>query len=199
MNKDEEIKDGVKTFMAKNAIEWRNWLEKNHKTEKSVWLIIFKNGSSIPSIKYPEAVNEALCFGWIDSKPNKRDDLSYYQFFARRNPSSRWSGLNKRKVKELIAQGKMTDEGFKMIRIARETGTWSALDNVEKMIVPEDLQLQFDNNKEALTNWQHFPPSSKKIILEWILSAKRTTTRQKRITETVNLAAQNIRANHYRP
>ena len=92
-----ELKDGIKTYYAKSQADWRNWLEANHAAEKSVWLIIYKKESGKPSVYYSEAVDEAICFGWIDSKPNKRDDESYYQFFAKRNAKSNWSKVNKAK------------------------------------------------------------------------------------------------------
>ena len=100
-----ELKDGIKTFYAKSQKEWRKWLEKNHQSEKSIWLIIYKKESGTPSVYYTDAVDEAICFGWIDSKPNKRDDESYYQFFAKRNPKSNWSKVNKGKVAKLLEKG----------------------------------------------------------------------------------------------
>jgi uncharacterized protein YdeI (YjbR/CyaY-like superfamily) len=142
-----ELKEGVGTFHAKSRKEWRKWLEENHQSEKSVWLIICKKGSDISSVYYPEAVDEALCFGWIDSKPNKRDDESYFQFFAKRNPKSNWSKVNKEKVETLIAQNLMTSAGLKIIEIAKQNGAWTALDEVENIIIPDDLQKAFDNNK----------------------------------------------------
>lgn len=193
-----EMYNGIKTFHAKTRKEWRKWLEKNHQSEKSVWLIIYKKESDIPSVYYPEAVDEALCFGWIDSKPNKRDDNSYYQFFAKRNSKSNWSKANKQKVAKLIKQGLMQPVGFEMIEIAKQNGTWTALDEVENLLIPDDLQELFSSNKTAFENWGNFPPSSKRIILEWILNAKKPETRQKRIEETVALAEKDIRANHYR-
>jgi uncharacterized protein YdeI (YjbR/CyaY-like superfamily) len=143
-------------------------------------------------------VDEALCFGWIDSKPNKRDENSYYQFFAKRNPKSNWSKVNKEKASKLIEQGLMHNSGLEMIEIAKQNGTWTALDEVEKITIPEDLQFLFLKNKTACDNWENFPRSSKKGILEWIRNAKRPETRQKRIEETVSLAEKNIKANHYR-
>ncbi len=193
-----ETYKGVNTFHAKNRLAWRNWLAKNHESEKSVWLIIYKKDSGTPSVYYPEAVDEALCFGWIDSKPNKRDEHSYYQFFAVRNPKSNWSRLNKQKVESLIKQGLMQKAGFNMIEVAKKNGTWTALDEVENLVVPDDLRELFNKNKTAFANWDAFPPSSKRGILEWILNAKRPETRKKRIEETVNLAEKNVRANHYR-
>ncbi len=193
-----ELYKKVQTFHAKSRKEWKKWLEKNHSTEKSVWLVIYKKESEIRSVYYPEAVDEALCFGWIDSKPNKRDENSYYQFFSKRNPKSNWSRLNKEKVAKLIEQGLMQPSGFEMLEIAKQNGTWTALDEVENLIIPDDLQELFSKNNTAFENWEKFPPSSKRGILEWILNAKKLETRQKRLEETVSLAAKDIRANHYR-
>ncbi len=191
-------KDGVNTFYAEDRAAWRTWLTANHDKEKSVWLIIYRKQSQIPSVYYDEAVDEALCFGWIDSKPNKRDDESFYQFFAKRNPKSNWSKVNKEKVERLIAEGKMTEAGFGMIEIAKQTGAWTALDELENGVIPEDLQMALNANPTAKVYFEAFPRSVKRGILEWIQNAKRPETRQKRIEETVTLAMQNIRANQYR-
>ena len=193
-----EVKDGVMTHHADSRQEWRKWLEANHKTEKSVWLIIYKKGSNVPSVYYPEAVDEALCFGWVDSKPNKRDDKSYYQFFSKRSPKSNWSKINKEKVQRLIAEGKMTQSGREMIKIARENGTWDALNEVDALVIPEDLKVKLNSYPNAFTNFEAFPPSTRRGILEWILNAKKEETRSKRIEETARLAEDNIRANQYK-
>jgi len=193
-----ELKDCIKTFYAKSSKEWSKWLEKNGEKEKSVWLIIFKKGSGKTSINYKDAVEEALCYGWIDSKPNKRDDESYYQFFAKRNPKSNWSLVNKQKIEKLIKEGRMKQSGLNTIEISKKNGTWNALDEVDNSIISDDLLNELNKNKEALKNFNGFPKSSKKIILEWIANAKKEETRTKRIQETVLLAAKNIRANHYR-
>lgn len=193
-----ELKDGIKTHYAKNIQSWRKWLEYNHLLEKSVWLIIYKKDSGTPSITYSEAVDEALCFGWIDSKPNKRDNKSFYQYFSKRNPKSNWSRVNKEKIKRLQKAGKIAPAGLAMIQLAKETGTWNALDDVENLVIPQDLQNAFDNNKIAFEYYQQFPRSVKRGILEWIFNAKRATTRKKRIKETVELAEKNIRANQYK-
>lgn len=193
-----ELKDGIKTFYAKDRKAWRQWLEKNHANELSIWLIIYKKQSGTPSVYYDEAVDEALCFGWIDSKPNKRDEASYYQFFAKRNPKSKWSVVNKAKVQRLTEAGLMAPAGLAAIDIAKKSGSWTALDEVDNSIVPDDLQKLLNKNKAALKNFEAFPKSSKKIILEWIANAKKPETRQKRIEETVEKAAVNIKANHYR-
>ncbi len=191
-----ELKNGVKCYQAPSRADWRAWLSQNHESEKSVWLIIYKKESGVPSVYYPEAVDEALCFGWVDSKPNKRDDKSYYQFFAKRNPKSNWSRVNKEKVELLLKENLMAPAGLKMIELAKESGTWNALDDVENLILPSDLQAVFDQNSSAYEHWGKFPRSSKRGILEWIFNAKRKETRAKRIEETVRLASENLRANH---
>ncbi|MBE98641.1 YdeI/OmpD-associated family protein [Flavobacterium coralii] len=195
---DEQLKDSVKIFYAPTREAWRKWLETNHEKEKSVWLKIYKKESGTPSIYYPEAVDEALCFGWIDSKGNKNDENSYYQSFAKRNPKSNWSRINKEKIEKLSAEGRMAEAGHKMVEIAKENGTWNALDDVENLIVPTDMQVLLEKNKTALKNWESFPRSVKRGILEWILNAKKPETRQKRIEETISMAAENKRANQYR-
>jgi uncharacterized protein YdeI (YjbR/CyaY-like superfamily) len=193
-----ELHNNIKTHIAKSRKEWRKWLEKNSHTEKSVWLIIYHKGSDTKSVYYDEAVEEAICFGWIDSIAHKRDEESKYQFFAVRNHKSNWSKANRERAERMIAKGLMTASGQKLIDLAKKTGTWEALVDVQNSVIPEDLQIQLNKNKAALKNFLAFTPSSKRIILEWILKAKKPETRQKRIDETVRLAAENIKSNHYR-
>ncbi len=197
MKHDKTYKD-IPTFYAKSQAAWRKWLEKNHLKEKAVWLIIYKKAAEVPSVNYAEAVDEALCFGWIDSKANTKDELSYYQYFAKRNPKSKWSKVNKEKVAQFIKEGKMAPEGLAMIELAKETGTWDALNAVDELIVPDDMLKLFKKNKTAFANWNSFSRSVQRGILEWISNAKRVETRQKRIDETITLAAKNIKANQYR-
>lgn len=193
-----ELHNNIKTVHAKTRKEWRNWLMKHHQSETSVWLIIYHKSSDTKSIYYDEAVEEAICFGWIDSIAHKRDEESKYQFFAQRKPKSNWSKANRARAEKMIAAGLMTESGERLIDLAKTTGTWEALIDVQNAIIPEDLQAMLDKDKTAHKNFLAFPPSSKRIILEWILNAKRPETRQKRIAETVKLATQNIKANHYR-
>lgn len=193
-----DTKNGIKTFQAKTRNEWRKWLEKNHEKEKSCWLIIYHKKSDVKSVYYDEAVEEALCFGWIDSKPNKRDEESSFLFFSQRNPKSKWSKLNKERVARLTKEKKILPAGQRLIDEAKKSGTWNALDVIDNIVIPDDLQKLFDKNKKAYENFKAFPPSSKKIILLWIEEARRSETREKRIEESVALAAKNIRANHYR-
>ncbi|MCI5057050.1 MAG: hypothetical protein MRY83_13125, partial [Flavobacteriales bacterium] len=140
---------GTKTITASSKEEWRKWLEKNHESKDSIWLIIYKKNSGKLSVYYDEAVNEALCFGWIDSKINKKDEVSYYQYFSKRNPKSNWSKVNKTKITQLLSQGKMHKSGLKIIEQAKKSGTWSALDDVENLILPKDLKECFNKNKIA--------------------------------------------------
>lgn len=149
-------------------------------------------------MRYDEAVEEALCFGWIDSKPNKRDAESYYLFFSKRKPKSNWSKANRERAEKMIQLEQMTKWGMEMIELAKSSGTWLALKEVQDSIVPEDLKAALENNYLASQHFEKFPPSSKRIILEWILNAKTEETRIKRIFQTVDLAAQGIKANHYR-
>ena len=193
-----ELHNNINTYQAKTRKEWRKWLEKNHQLEKSVWLVIFHKSSSTKSIYYEEAVEEAICFGWIDSIAHKRDEESKYQFFALRKPKSNWSKANRDRAERMIEQGQMTHSGQKLIDLAKNTGTWEALVDVQNSVIPVDLMTYLNKNKTALKNFNAFPPSSKRIILEWLLNAKKPETRQKRIEETVRLAADNIKANHYR-
>ena len=197
-NDIEQERDGVITCYAENQGAWRSWLETQHGTHECVWLIIFHKECHVPSVTYEEAVEEALCFGWVDSKPNKRDDQSFYQYFAARNPKSNWSRKNKNTVERLISAGRMSQAGLAMVQLAKETGTWDALNDVENLVVPEDMEAMWRDVPEARKNFDAFPRSVKRGILEWIFNAKRPDTRKKRIRETVELAAQNIRANQYR-
>ena len=192
----ESYRNSPVTYAASTAA-WRRWLEANHETAASVWLVIFHKKSDVPSVYYDEAVDEALCFGWVDSSVNKRDEESYYQYFARRNPKSNWSRLNKEKIQRLTASKKLAPAGLEMVRIAKATGTWDALNDVEDLVVPEDLARAFSQHLGAAAHWEAFPRSVKRGILEWIFNAKRPSTRAKRILETAQKAAQNIRANQY--
>jgi uncharacterized protein YdeI (YjbR/CyaY-like superfamily) len=194
----EEFKNGIKAIQAKTRQEWRKWLENHQHSAKSVWLIIYHKKSDKKTVYYEEAVEEAICFGWIDSIAHKRDAESKYQFFAQRKPKSNWSKANRQRAEKMIEEGLMKPGGQAMIDIAKKTGTWEALVDVQNAVIPADLQKLFNKNKTAFRNFQAFPPSSKRIILEWILNAKKTETRQQRIEQTVELAEKNIKANHYR-
>ena len=193
-----ELHNNTATLLVETRDAWRDWLSKNHSTKSSIWLIIYHKNSKKKSIYYDEAVEEALCFGWIDSIAHKRDHESKYQYFTPRKAKSNWSKANKQRVDKMLAQGRMTESGQAMIDLAKRTGTWEALEKVQQSILPIDLQIALDQNTIAKGYFEAFPPSSKRIILEWLLNAKKEEIRQKRIAEIIALAAVNKRANHYR-
>jgi uncharacterized protein YdeI (YjbR/CyaY-like superfamily) len=180
-------------FSPKDRHEWRKWLEQNHATSTGIWLVYYKKGVGKPVVSHDDMVEEALCFGWIDSLRNTLDDESYKQLFTPRKRKSVWSKLNKTRIEHLIANGQMTEAGLARIEAAKRDGSWNSLDEVEELTLPPDLEAAYP---VALANFTAFAPSSKKIILLWLRNAKKPETRQKRIEETIRLAEKNIKANH---
>ncbi|MBF2028579.1 MAG: YdeI/OmpD-associated family protein [Oscillatoriales cyanobacterium C42_A2020_001] len=178
--------------------EWRVWLEQHHTRTEGIWLISYKKATGKPRFEYDEAVEEALCFGWIDSKPNKLDEERSLLWFAPRKPRTGWSKLNKDRIERLIAAGLMMPAGLAKVQAAKQDGSWNALDAIEALEIPSDLAAALAIYPEAAQNFGAFPRSAKRGILEWIASAKRPETRAKRIAETAQLAAQNLRANQWR-
>ncbi len=193
------MEDKRKTYYPKNKTAWRNWLQKNHNTAANIWVIIYKKGAGKPTVTYAEVVEEALCFGWIDSKPNKRDAESYFLFIAPRKTKSVWSALNKTRIKKLLKENLIMPAGLQKIKTAKKDGSWNTLDKVDALEMPLSLQKAFAKNKTAAKNFEQFPPSAKKAIYQWMASAKTETTLNNRIIETVTLAAINIRANQWIP
>ncbi len=179
--------------------EWRRWLAANHSRAAGVWLISYKKATGKPRFDYGEAVEEALCFGWVDSKPNKLDDERSLLWFAPRKPGTGWSAPNKQRVAQLIASGQMTPAGLAKVEAAQRDGSWNALDEVEALVIPPDLEQALAASPPAAEHFAAFPRSVKRGILEWIANAKRPETRAKRVAETARLAAQNVRANQWRP
>ncbi|KAB8334740.1 hypothetical protein SD80_006890 [Scytonema tolypothrichoides VB-61278] len=186
-----QFENQLQTFYAKDRKEWREWLEKNHHTCVGVWLIYYKVKSGKSSVQYSEAVKEALCFGWIDSKVKSLDKERYMQIFTPRKPKSVWSKLNKQYIQELIEQDLMTEAGFKKIEVAKQNGSWTTLDEIEALIIPADLKQALEANETANRYFEAFSNSSKKNILFWINNAKHPQTRLKRIEQTVTSAAEN--------
>jgi uncharacterized protein YdeI (YjbR/CyaY-like superfamily) len=184
------------TVVASTTAEWRAWLADNCRSDKGVWLVIYSKDSGTPSVRYHEAIEHALCYGWIDSHARKHDADSFRLRFTPRSPRSTWSRVNRQRAAKMIEQGLMTESGHAAIELAKATGTWQVLPDEIDTAVPGDLQELLDRNTAARQNFQNFPPSSKRLILTWIATAKRPETRQRRINQTVDLAAVNIRANH---
>ena len=177
---------------------WRAWLEQHHERTEGVWLISYKQATGKPRVAYDEAVEEALCFGWVDSKPNKLDDERSMLWFAPRKRGSGWSRPNKERVARLIAAGLMAPAGLAKVEAAKADGSWVALDAVEALEEPPDLQVALAANLAARQHWDAFPRSARRGVLEWIANAKRPETRARRIEETARLAADNVRANQWR-
>jgi uncharacterized protein YdeI (YjbR/CyaY-like superfamily) len=171
-----------------SAADWRKWLQKNHVKEDAVWLIYYKKITGKPTVAYSDAVDEALCFGWIDSKAVSIDDERFKQFFCKRKPTSVWSKVNKAKIEKLRANGKMTDAGEYCIQIAKQNGSWIILDAVEELILPQELEKAFAKNKKAKDFFSNLSRTDKRNILQWIALAKKEETKQKRILEIVLLA-----------
>ncbi|MDP2836211.1 MAG: YdeI/OmpD-associated family protein [Methanobacteriaceae archaeon] len=171
--------------------EWRQWLKDKHETSPGIWIIYYKKGSQKPRVSYDDAVEEALSFGWIDSTAHALDEERYMQLFTPRKPNSTWSRLNKQRVEKLIKIGTMTPSGLEKIEIAKKNGSWSIMDDVENLIVPDDLEIEFKKNKEARTNYNNFSNSVKKQVLWLIISAKRPDTRKRRIKKVIKALEKN--------
>jgi uncharacterized protein YdeI (YjbR/CyaY-like superfamily) len=186
----------VKIFAASSTAEWRAWLAQNCGSETEVWLVLQHKDSPAPGVLMYEAMEQALCFGWIDSQARKRDADSSLLRFSPRNPRSTWSRVNRLRAEAMIEQGLMTECGQAMIDLAKVKGTWQVLAEAETSLVPRDLQELLNCDDTARANFESFSPSSKRLILQWIATAKRPDTRERRIKTTVILAAQNIRAAH---
>lgn len=176
-------------FCPASRNEWREWLKGNHIKEDSVWLVQYKVKSKKKSITWSEAVEEALCFGWIDSVKRTIDDESYKQYYCKRKPNSTWSKINKDKVGILTKQGLMAEAGLLTIEVAKKNGSWTILDEVEALIVPTDLEEAFSKNPNSKEYYLSLSKSIQKILLAWVVLAKRPETRQKRIDEIAIHAA----------
>ena len=168
----------------------------NHASEESVWLIYYNKASGQPSLTWSEAVDEALCFGWIDSVHRKRDKDSSIQFFSKRKAKSTWSRVNKNKIEVLIAEGKMTPAGLAVIEIAKKNGSWEILDAVEDLTIPEELQKAFNKNKKAEEFFHAQSKSIRKATLQWLIMAKRPETRANRINEIIERGNESMRPRH---
>ena len=191
-------KNEIETYYPKSQADWRKWLEQNHQSKQAVWLVYYKSSTKVASISWSEAVDEALCFGWIDSTKKTIDKERYMQYFSRRKSTSTWSKINKDKVAKLIQNNRMTEAGFDSIATAKENGTWTLMDDIEKLIIPEDLRIALNQSERSMEFSQSQSKSIKKSMLHWVVIAKRMETRKKRITEIARLAAQGIRPNQFR-
>ncbi|EFC47533.1 predicted protein [Naegleria gruberi] len=185
----------VETFFAKDQETWRKWLEENNASKDAIWLIYHKKHTKRETIVYERALDEALCFGWIDStaRPHPEDpDNSYMQYFCKRKvDKSQWSKKNKDRVAELIEEGKMTEHGLSMINKAKENGMWDLMNDVYDLKIPQDLKDAFEDEEDAFEYFESLTKSVKKQALNMVFQAKREATRQKRIQHIVDKCKNN--------
>ena len=176
----------MKTIYADSKEKWRLWLDKNHSAVKEIWLVFYKKHTGRKSISYDASVEEALCFGWIDSIIKRIDEDKYARKFTPRNDGSVWSEVNKGRAEKMIKAGRMTPIGMKKIEAARESGRWEEADRKDlDFFIPPELQEALKKNPAAKANFEKLPPSYRKRYLGWINSAKRPDTRTKRIKEAI--------------
>ncbi len=175
---------------ARDRGEWRAWLAEHHASAPGIWLVFYKKGSGQTGVTYEEAVEEALCFGWIDSRPNTLDEERYIQLFTPRKRKSPWSKSNKERVERLLAAGLMAPAGLAALEAAKRDGTWAIYDGIEDLKVSDDLRAALLRNPKAEANFDAFSASTRKQLLWWIESAKRPETRQRRIEQVVIAAAE---------
>ncbi len=174
--------------------EWRAWLEQNHTRTEGVWFVSYKKAAGKPRVTYEDAVEEALCFGWIDGKAGTVDDERTMLWMSPRKPGSGWSRPNKIRLERLMADGRMAPPGLEKLEAAKQDGSWTLLDAVEAMEMPADLEQALASYPDAARHFNAFPPSARKVILQWVTLAKRPETRAARIAEAARLANENVRA-----
>ena len=179
--------------------EWRGWLEENHGTHPGIFLVYWRKGTGKPAMSYEEMVEQALCFGWVDSRQQRVDDERTMLWFTQRKKRSGWARPNKERIERLTAAGLMHPSGQAMVDAAKADGSWSILDSVENLEVPPDLALEFDRLPGSAAAFGGFPRSVRRGLLEWIAVARTPATRARRVAETAGKAAEGERANQWRP
>jgi uncharacterized protein YdeI (YjbR/CyaY-like superfamily) len=182
----------VKKVFAKNRDEWRSWLKKHHDSAREIWLVFYKKATGIPSVSYPESVEEAICFGWIDGLKKRIDEETYTQRFSPRRRNSRWSPTNIQCAKKLIAAGKMTDAGLKAFEQRKYYPVASLQTRAaEEPSLTPDILRALKKNKKAWKNYNNLAPSHQKRYIQWIAAARREDTRKRRLRETVQALEMN--------
>jgi uncharacterized protein YdeI (YjbR/CyaY-like superfamily) len=171
---------------------WRAWLEKNHASSSGIWLVYAKKHTGIASLTYADAVEEALCFGWIDSLIHPIDDSLYKQVFTPRKPKSAWSPLNKKRVERLIAADQMTAAGMKMIELGKTTGTWDTHSQSDALMMPPELKKALNGNATAKKNWPTYTASQQKAFLRMVDGAKTAETRARRVARVLEIVGHKI-------
>jgi uncharacterized protein YdeI (YjbR/CyaY-like superfamily) len=187
-------KFGLPIFHAETRAAWRAWLEWHHATERGVWLCSWRSATGRPACPYPHAVEEAICFGWIDSTVNRLDDERALQLMTPRKAKSAWTRLNRRRAAAMEEAGLMTDSGRRSVAAAKASGWWTIYDPVEALEEPAELAAALDAEPAARRHWDAFPPSARKAMLWWIVSAARPETKRQRIATVIEQASHGVRA-----
>jgi uncharacterized protein YdeI (YjbR/CyaY-like superfamily) len=177
--------------------EWRDWLAEHADRPDGLWLVFWKRATGRPAPGYEEVVEEALCFGWIDSTAGTLDDERSMLWFAPRKRGSGWSRSNKVRLERLERDGRLQPRGRALVEAAKADGSWTLLDDVEDLVVPPDLAAAFEVHPGSREQWEAFPRSVKRAHLEWVVQARRDATRAKRVTEIAERAARGERANQW--
>jgi uncharacterized protein YdeI (YjbR/CyaY-like superfamily) len=184
----------TETFFARDAAAWRRWLKRHHRDETEIWLVLLKRHVRRPSVRYSEAVEEALCYGWIDGILKRIDGEKHAIRFTPRKPGSVWSKINVARVEKLEGEGRMTAAGREAVRVAKENGQWqNAYGAGEALPMPKDLEMALKRNRRARANWERLPPGARRTFIRWVVVAKREETRKRRVREVVKAAAANKR------
>ena len=186
--------DDYEQVLVSSRAEWREWLEANADTSPGIWLVMPRRGNDDPAPTYDEVVEEALCFGWIDSTVRTRDERVALQLLTPRKPSSTWSASNKERLARLIPAGLMTERGLRVVEAAKANGSWEILDSVERLEVPDDLAAALDADPAARAYFDGMPPGVRKQNLYFVISARRPGTRAARIAKIVTAAREGRRA-----
>ncbi len=192
------MSDSYEQVLAESQVQWHAWLDAHHGTSPGIWLVTWKKATGRPLLGYDAIVDEALCYGWVDSRPRSIDGQRSARLITPRKPTSNWSARNKARADRLAAEGRMQPSGLAAVAAAKANGSWTALDHVENLTEPPDLTVALDATPSARHYWDAFPRSTRRAILEWITNAKTGATRQARIQRTADDAARNIRANQWR-
>jgi uncharacterized protein YdeI (YjbR/CyaY-like superfamily) len=181
------------TFFAPDRDAWRGWLEEHHRDTPAIWLVLLKAHIDEPSVRYDQAVEEALCFGWIDGQLRRIDDRSHAIRFSPRRPGSVWARSNVERVEKLIVEGRMRPEGMALVEEAKRRGTWAAAVSDRSATTPADLQAALDADPAASERWRTWAASHRRQYVHWVLAAKRPETRERRIADVVQRAAAGVR------
>jgi uncharacterized protein YdeI (YjbR/CyaY-like superfamily) len=188
------VMDDAERFEPATVQEWSDWLERNHDCVSGVWLVTPRRATPTQTVDYDTAVVEALRFGWVDATVRTLDEHRSMQWFAPRKPSSGWASSNKQRIERLRSEGRLEPAGERAVQIAHENGTWTMYDDVEALVVPPDLGDALERRPGAREAWDGFSPSARRLMLTWLVQAKRAETREKRVLEIAEKAANGERA-----